>query len=170
MEAGVKLLPIFFPSCSVNKQFVAAVQANLEVTKGPSDEKWVQVFRGLFTGFQIKNISVETCVKDAEKTVANFENAFGAFEDREIYKGLHLIGYALTEVTAAMKDCDVEAVAIDGIEKFVKDLVSCIKGMHTELFASPITKLYYRISCKAWLHRWHYNKSGYFKIRYNQVS
>ena len=104
------------------------MQTSLEVTKGPSDEKWVQVFRGLFNGFQIKNVSVETCVKDAETTVKYFEDAFTAFEDREIYKGLHLIGNALTGVSAAMKDCDVDSVIIAGIEKFVKDLMSCIKG------------------------------------------
>lgn len=112
----------------MNKRFVAAVKTTLEVTKGPSGEKWVQVFRGLFTGFQIKNISVETCVKDAEKTVKYFEDAFTAFEDREIYKGLHLVGYALTGVSDAMKDCDVDSVIIAGVEKFVNDLVSCIKG------------------------------------------
>ena len=114
--------------CRVNKRYVAAIQASLEVTKGPSDEKWVQVFRGLFTGFQLKNMSVETCVKDAETTVKNFEDAFTAFENREIYKGLHLIGYALTGVTAAMKDCDVDAKIIAGVEKFIKDILACIKG------------------------------------------
>lgn len=112
----------------VNKRYFAAVQASLEVTKGPSDEKWVQVFRGLFTGFQLKNISVESCVKDAETTVKNFESAFTAFENREIYKGLHLIGYALTGVSSAMKDCGVASVIISGVEKFIKDIISCSKG------------------------------------------
>ena len=114
--------------CRVNKRYVAAIQTSLEVTEGPSDEKWVQVFRGLFTGFHLKNISVETCVKDAETTVKNFEDAFAAFENREIYKGLHLIGFALTGVSAAMKDCDVDSVIIAGVEKFIKDIVSCVKG------------------------------------------
>ena len=112
----------------MNKRFVPAVQSSLEVTKGPSDVKWVQVFRGLFTGLHLKNVSVETCVKDAEKTVDYFEKAFAAFEDREIYKGLHLVGYGLSGATLAMKDCHIDSTIIAAIEKFVKDLISCIKG------------------------------------------
>ncbi|XP_065062872.1 uncharacterized protein LOC135689548 isoform X1 [Rhopilema esculentum] len=112
----------------VNKRFVPAVQSSLEVTKGPSDVKWVQVFRGLFTGLHLKNVSVETCVKDAEKTVDYFEKAFAAFEDREIYKGLHLVGYGLSGATLAMKDCHIDSAIIAAIEKFVKDLISCIEG------------------------------------------
>ena len=114
--------------CRVNKRYVAAIQASLEVTEGPSDQMWIQVFRGLFTGFQLKNISVETCVKDAETTVKKFEDAFTAFENREIYKGLHLVGYALTGVSAAMKDCHIDSLIIAGVEKFIKDIVSCVKG------------------------------------------
>ena len=120
--------------CRVNKRYIPALQSSLTVTKGPTDVKWVQVFRGLFTGFQFKNISVETCVKDAESVVDNFEKAFAAFEDREIYKGLHLVGYGLTGAVSAMKDCDIEQEVVAGIEKFVKDLVSCIKGLSMFLF------------------------------------
>ena len=92
----------------------------------------------MFTGFQFKNVSVETCVKDAESVVDNFEKAFAAFEDREIYKGLHLVGYGLTGAVSAMKDCNIEKEVVAGIEKFVKDLVSCIKGLPVVLFVIPL--------------------------------
>ena len=109
----------------------------------------MQVFRGLFTGFQLKNISVESCVKDAEATVKNFEDAFAAFEDREIYKGLHLIGYAFTGVSSAMKDCGVESVIISGVEKFIKDIISCSKGEETSisLLFFTIIVLYAFLQC-----------------------
>eukprot|EP00794_Sanderia_malayensis_P020371 gene20371-22380_t len=112
----------------VNKRYVPAIQTSLVVSKGPSDVDWVQVFRGLFTGFQLKNISVETCVKDGEGIADHFQQAFVAFEDREIYKGLHLMGYGLGNALSAMKDCKIESVFVKGIEKFIADLKSCIEG------------------------------------------
>ncbi len=86
------------------------------------------MFRGIFTGFQLKDINVETCVKDAEHVVDNFQQAFVAFEDREIYKGLNLMGQGLNSTALAMKDCKVTSTIVSGIEKFAKDLMSCVKG------------------------------------------
>ena len=90
--------------------------------------KWVQVFRGIFTGLQLTNVSVQTCVKDAEQTVAAFEKAFDAFEDRAIFKGMNLMGTGLGYFVSEIKDCKIATEVVTGLEKFVNDLLSCVKG------------------------------------------
>lgn len=112
----------------VNKRYIPAIQKTLTVKQGTSGAEWLQVFRGIFTGFQLKDINVETCVKDAEHVVDNFQQAFVAFEDREIYKGLNLMGQGLNSTALAMKDCKVTSTIVSGIERFAKDLMSCVKG------------------------------------------
>ena len=102
--------------------------SSLTVTKGSSDKDWVQVFRGIFTGLQIKNLSVKACVKEAETMVQTFKQAFDAFENREIYKGLHLLGFALGDTVEGLVTCKVTSSITRGIMAFIKDLKSCIEG------------------------------------------
>jgi len=90
----------------------------------------VQVFSGIFTGLNISSVDVKTCVKDATNIPAHFQASFQAFEDRAIYKGIHLLGVALGDIVAGMIDCGVKQALTGRIKAFVEDLVSCVdKGL-----------------------------------------
>ena len=110
---------------SVDRRFVAATSTSLQVTGGPTDEDWVQVFRGIFQGMNINSTDVKTCVKDATNVPLHLEASFRAFEDRAIFKGLHLFGVAIGDVVAGMEDCGVEQALTGRIKTFVTDLVAC---------------------------------------------
>lgn len=95
------------------------------MTGGTTDEDWVQVFRGIFQGMNINSTDVKTCVKDATNIPLHLEASFRAFEDRAIFKGLHLLGVAIDDVVAGMEDCGVEQALTGRIKIFATDLVAC---------------------------------------------
>lgn len=111
----------------VDKQFISAAQTRLTVTSSTKDKEWVQVYKGIFTGLHLVNVSIETCVKDGEIIALYFEKAFEQFEDRAVYAGLHDLGVAINRVVKGMADCEIEEVLILKIEGFVKDLIECAK-------------------------------------------
>jgi len=111
----------------VDRRYVAAVGTSLSVTSSPEEEVWVQIYRGLFEGMQIQNVSVETCVHDAQMVEKDLKAAFDAFEDRAIYKGLQMLGQSLLEVAETVKDCAIDK-EINKAVSFFKDLVECCEG------------------------------------------
>lgn len=107
------------------------------ISKGSTEPEWVQVFRGIFSGLGIKDLDIETCVKDAEHIPDAFKKAFVAFEDRAIFQGLQQLGMALGDVMKAMEDCNLEKEFVRRIEVFVKDLVSCASASkYTHILSS----------------------------------
>lgn len=98
------------------------------ITKGSSEAEWIQIFRGIFTGLDMKGLDVESCVKDAENVPQAFREAFTAFEDREIFGGLHKLGVAIGDVVKAVIDCKLDQDVINRIEMFVQDLASCVSA------------------------------------------
>ena len=72
-------------------------------------------------------MSFDKCVKDGNATVVLFKQAFDAFEDRQIYKGLQLIGQALVDVYQAFEDCGETDIA-KALEKLAKDFINCVEG------------------------------------------
>ena len=111
----------------VNKQFISAAQTRLTVTSSTKDKEWVQIYKGIFTGLRLANVSVETCVKDGANIALYFEKAFEQFEDHAVYAGLHDLGVVINRVVKGMADCGIEEVLILKIEGFVKDLIECVK-------------------------------------------
>lgn len=108
----------------VNRRYMAAIGSSLSVTTSPPEEVWVQVYRGLFEGMGLPNVSVEQCVHDAETVEKEFQLAFDAFEDRAIYKGLRTLGAGLLAVAVTAKDCGIEK-EMERTLKIFKDLESC---------------------------------------------
>lgn len=111
----------------IDKQYISATQTSLTVTSSSTEEEWVQIFRGIFTGLNLVNVSIETCVKDAENIRDYFEKAFQQFEDRFVYTGLTDLGVAIGLIVKGMKDCGIENTLVSKVEGFVKDLMACIE-------------------------------------------
>jgi len=114
-----------------DRRFVDAIGTSLTVDAGTPEETWVQIFEGVFTGLNLKNVSVKTCVKDAEDIEHDFLASFEAFEDRKIVEGIVLMGKALQEVLKASHDCGIDSLVKQRIEVFINDLVSCAKSPQT---------------------------------------
>ena len=119
-----------------NKQFFDAVDASLTVNNGSKDKEWVQVYRGIAAGLGKENFDFDKCVEDGNATVALFKQAFDAFEDRQIYKGIQLIGQALTDVYKAFEDCGETDIA-KALEKLATAFIQCTKG-RLSLFPRPL--------------------------------
>jgi len=111
-----------------NRRYISAVSTPMVITTNPTEEAWVQVFHGLFRGFNLKNVSVETCVKDATDIEKDFELALTAFKERSIIKGLNMLGEVMKVAAKGMKDCGIMNSFVKRIEGFVADAVSCYKG------------------------------------------
>lgn len=124
----------------VNKRYVAAIGTTMIISKGSTEPEWVQVFRGIFSGLGIKDLDIETCVKDAEHIPDAFKKAFVAFEDRAIFRGLQQLGMALGDVMKSMEDCNLEKEFVRRIEVFVKDLVSCASASQCSHFLVDVGK------------------------------
>ena len=94
---------------------------------GPSDVEWVQIFRGIFKGMNLTTVKdIKSCVKDASDVPLHLKASFQAFEDRAVYKGLHLLGLAIGDVVSGMEDCGVEKAVTGRVRTYVTDLVSCV--------------------------------------------
>ena len=112
----------------VNKKYFNAIKAPFTVTTGPTDKEWVQVYKGIAAGLGKYNISFETCVKDGAQTVEVFKEAFEAFDNKEIYRGIQLVGEALVDIYKAFMACEETSIA-KALEKLANDFIACTKGM-----------------------------------------
>ncbi|XP_064631556.1 uncharacterized protein LOC135489877 [Lineus longissimus] len=111
----------------VNKQFVDVMSTGISSTSSSKDPEWIQVFQGLVTGMGKEGLNITGCVKDGEATVETIEKAVDAFENRDIYKGLQLIGQALKDLYDAYMACGETDIA-NKLIAFVNDLISCTEG------------------------------------------
>ncbi|XP_065662023.1 uncharacterized protein LOC100213807 isoform X3 [Hydra vulgaris] len=109
----------------IDKRFVAALDVSTLVKEGSEDVAWIQIFSGIFTGLQFKNVNVSTCVRDAEDIETDFLDAFEDFEEKSIYSGLQKLGVAVNVIVKAMSDCGISQNIINRISTFVKDLIAC---------------------------------------------
>lgn len=73
-------------------------------------------------------MSFETCAKDGEQTVEALKQAFEAFDNKEIYRGMQLIGQALIDVYKAFEACEETEIAKE-LEKLANDFIKCTAGM-----------------------------------------
>ncbi|XP_033098846.1 uncharacterized protein LOC117102599 isoform X2 [Anneissia japonica] len=108
----------------VNRQYLNVMSTKVSYFNMSHEEAWVQLYRGLFYGLGSKNVNFDKCVEEGNATVAKFEESFEAFEDREIFKGLQLLGVALDDVRKTLMVCEETAIA-KALEKFINDLVKC---------------------------------------------
>jgi len=111
----------------VDKRFVSVSSTNLIVTSSSTEKDWVQVFRGIFIGLNLHNVSIEQCVKDAEHIPVVFEKALQEFDDRQVHGGLHDLGEAISLVANGMKDCGIEEAFVSRVRTFITDLIACAK-------------------------------------------
>ncbi|XP_031560929.1 uncharacterized protein LOC116296948 [Actinia tenebrosa] len=111
----------------VNKKFFDAITTPFTVVSGPTDKEWVQVYRGIAAGLGKYNVSFETCAKDGEQTVETFKQAFEAFDNKQVYRGMQLIGQALIDVYKAFEACEETAIA-KKLEKLANDFIKCTAG------------------------------------------
>lgn len=112
----------------VNKKYFDAIKAPFTVTTGSTDKEWVQVYKGIAAGLGKYNVSFETCVKDGAQTVEVFKEAFEAFDNKEIYRGIQLVGEALVDIYKAFMACEETSIA-KALEKLASDFIACTKGM-----------------------------------------
>ncbi|KAL9952296.1 hypothetical protein ACROYT_G039531 [Oculina patagonica] len=111
----------------VNKRFFDAVSSSLTVFNATTDKEWVQVYRGIAAGLGKEGFNFEKCVEDGNHTVVLFEEAFAAFQNNDVFKGLQLFGTALMDIVKAFKDCGETDIA-KAIEKLAMDFIKCVKG------------------------------------------
>ncbi|XP_038070839.1 uncharacterized protein LOC119739825 [Patiria miniata] len=128
----------------VNRQFVDVIDTTVEYNHGNQDEPWVQVFRGIFHGLGAKTTNFKQCVQDGNKTVATFRESFEAFGNKEVFKGLQMLGVGLKDVEETLKVCSETDIA-KALEQFVTDLISCVEGhcLHFVIDAVDILLILY---------------------------
>ena len=103
------------------------MSGSLTVYGAKEDVEWVQLYRGLAIGLGVEAKNLSDCVKDGNDTFETFRAAFIAFEDRDVVKGLELIGQGLNDLKIALKACEETAIA-EALEKFIEDLIQCTEG------------------------------------------
>ncbi|XP_071949051.1 uncharacterized protein [Antedon mediterranea] len=108
----------------VNHEYMSVISTNVSFYNMSKAKPWMQVYQGLFYGLGSKNKNIDKCVKDGEKTVDKFKACFEAFEDREVFKGLQLLGDALGDVQETLTVCEETDIA-KALEKFINDLIKC---------------------------------------------
>jgi 6,7-dimethyl-8-ribityllumazine synthase len=113
----------------VNRKYFDAIKTPFTVVSGPTDKEWVQVYRGIAAGLGKYNVSFETCVKDGDQTVTTFKQAFEAFDNKEIFRGMQLIGEALMDVYKAFEACGETDIA-KALEKLAIDFIKCTESMY----------------------------------------
>ncbi|XP_070541534.1 uncharacterized protein [Ptychodera flava] len=111
----------------VNRQYVSVMEAVVEYSNGSKEAEWVQLYKGLAVGLGTKNTNLVKCVQDGNETVQAFHHSFDAFENREVYHGLQLLGQALMDVQKTLETC-LETDIAKAIEKFIGDLIKCTKS------------------------------------------
>lgn len=111
----------------VNKKFLSAMSSSLTVYNGTHDVEWEQVYYGLLIGLGKENVNITKCVDDGNKTFETFRAALIAIEDREVIKGLQLLGDGLEDLRQALVQCE-ETDIVEALEKFIKDLIHCTEG------------------------------------------
>ena len=114
-------------SARVNKRFFDAVSSSLSVFNATTDKEWVQVYRGIAAGLGKEGFNFEKCVEDGNHTVVLFKESFAAFQNNDVFEGLHLFGTALLDIVKAFEDCGETDIA-KAIEKLAMDFVKCVKG------------------------------------------
>ncbi|XP_065843362.1 uncharacterized protein [Oscarella lobularis] len=114
----------------VNKKYLDVMSGSLTVYGAKEDVEWVQLYRGLAIGLGVEAKNLSDCVKDGNDTFETFRAAFIAFEDRDVVKGLELIGQGLNDLKIALKACEETAIA-EALEKFIEDLIQCTEGSCT---------------------------------------
>lgn len=110
----------------VNRQYEAVLEASAVIYNASTELEWVQLYRGLARGLGGLNTDIALCAEDGNTTLETFRAALNAFEDREIFTGLHLLGQALTDVKNTLIACN-ETVIVKDLERFIEDLISCTK-------------------------------------------
>ena len=125
----------------VNKEYVAVLNSTLSVFNATSEVEWIQLYRGIAEGLGIEAFDFEKCVEDGNLTVATFRDAFIAFEEREIIKGLHLFAQGLTDFRDALVVCDETAI-VQALTKFITDLISCTEGQCEKFVIDIATELF----------------------------
>lgn len=111
----------------VDRRYFDAVSSSLAATNGTKDKEWIQVYRGIATGLGKESFNFEKCVEDGNHTVELFKESFAAFKNKDIFKGLQLIGTALMDVVKAFEDCGETDIA-KALEKLATDFIQCVEG------------------------------------------
>ncbi|XP_077992289.1 uncharacterized protein LOC144446407 [Glandiceps talaboti] len=111
----------------VNRQFLNVLNTDVRYSNGSREATWIQLYKGLAVGLGTKNTNLVECVEDGNKTVETFIQSFEAFENREVYHGLHLLGLALEDVAKTLVTC-LETDIAKAMEKFIADLIACTEG------------------------------------------
>ncbi|EDO36414.1 predicted protein [Nematostella vectensis] len=111
----------------VNKRFFDAMRVPLTVTKGSQDKEWVQVYHGIAIGLGKENVSFDKCVEDGNQTVETFKAAFEAFDNRQVWRGMQLVGQALMDIYKAFEACEETEIAKE-LEKLATDFIKCTES------------------------------------------
>ncbi|XP_074641117.1 uncharacterized protein LOC141898875 [Tubulanus polymorphus] len=112
----------------VNREFTSVIHTDLISSSSSKDANWEQLFKGMLRGLgEETRMNITECVKDGEKTVADFHNAFTSFTAGKFDEGLRNIGFGLKDLYEAFMACSETEIAFK-IIGFIKSLISCTSG------------------------------------------
>lgn len=112
----------------VNKSQKDVMTTVIKVSKSNSTlNPTEQLFLGMTIGLGIKAFNFDKCIANFNTTYMTFKDAFDAFADKKVYKGLNDLGLGIMDFADSLKICSQTDI-IQAIVKFAKDLTSCVEG------------------------------------------